>query len=66
MTINEKKNIPRSVQTLTITEAAEALRINSKTMYDHFNRGELPYVVVGKRRRIRVTDLEAYLEKSAR
>ena len=64
--MKQERNVPRSVQTLTLAEAAEALRIHRATVYEMIDRGELPYVKVGKRRRVRVGDLETYLEKSAR
>lgn len=64
--MTQERNVPKSVQTLTIAEAAEALRIHRKTLYTLFDRGDLPFVVIGTRRRVRVAELEAYLEKSAR
>jgi excisionase family DNA binding protein len=57
-----KREIPRQIQTLTIEETAAALRIGRRTVYEMMDRGELPYVTVGKRRRVRVSDVEKILE----
>jgi excisionase family DNA binding protein len=45
-------------QLLTIAELADLLNVERKTVY----RLEIPYVVVGARRRFRLEDVDAYLE----
>jgi excisionase family DNA binding protein len=56
------RRIPQHVRTLTIDETAEALRVHRDTVHKMMNSGELPYVTVGKRRRVRISDLEKILE----
>jgi len=48
---------------LTISEAAERLKVSRRMLYRYMNAGELPYYQVGSsgRRRIKKADLEALL-----
>jgi excisionase family DNA binding protein len=46
---------------LTMAEAARALSISRAQIYKLANRGELPYVMVGQRRRVSRAALEAIL-----
>jgi len=45
---------------LTVTEAAARLGIGRTFMYELISTGAIPSVRVGRLRRIRATDLEAY------
>lgn len=47
---------------LTPTEAADRLRVSKMTVYRLIHAGHLPAVQIGKAFRIRVSDLEAYLD----
>jgi len=48
---------------LTVQEVSEYLKVNPQTVYNWLDRGELPSVRVGKRRRrIRRSDLNAFIE----
>jgi excisionase family DNA binding protein len=46
-----------------ITEAVEFLGISRAKLYSMMEGGELPYVKLGKSRRLRWSDLEALVEK---
>lgn len=50
---------------LTVEEAAIYLRLSKWQAYKLMRDGDLPYVMVGKRRRLRVRDLEEYLDRPA-
>ena len=51
---------------LTVPEAAAELQIPASTLYDLIRRGEVPAVRIGKRIRVPVRRLEAWLnEKEA-
>ncbi|MET9434086.1 helix-turn-helix domain-containing protein [Streptomyces sp. NPDC006551] len=45
---------------LTVDAAAQALSFGRSTVYELMAAGVLPYVKVGRSRRIRRTDLEAF------
>ncbi|MER7954738.1 helix-turn-helix domain-containing protein [Streptomyces sp. NPDC096030] len=45
---------------LTVKAAAETLSFGRSTVYELMAAGVLPYVKVGRARRIRRTDLEAF------
>ncbi|MET8505466.1 helix-turn-helix domain-containing protein [Streptomyces sp. NPDC004787] len=45
---------------LTVDAAAEALSFGRSTVYELMAAGVLPYVKVGRARRIRRSDLEAF------
>jgi excisionase family DNA binding protein len=50
---------------LTVQEVADHLKLNQQTLRNWIDRGELPAVRVGRRVRIRRTDLERILARSA-
>jgi excisionase family DNA binding protein len=50
---------------LTPNEVAERLRVGKSTVYKLIASGELPSVRVASLLRVRVSDLEKFLEKSA-
>ncbi len=47
---------------LTVREVAGVMRVSSMTVYRLIRSGALPAIRVGKHFRIRVVDLEQYLE----
>lgn len=49
---------------LSINEAADVLGITRATVYRLLRTGELQSVRVGKRRKFRPEDLDAYLERN--
>ena len=52
-----------SERLLTAGEVAETLRVSTMTIYRLIRRGELPAVRVGRNYRVRVSDLDRYLEQ---
>ena len=46
-----------------IPEAAKLLGLSRATVYNLMDKGDLPYVKLGRSRRIRRTDLEEALER---
>ena len=47
---------------LTVREVADAMRVSTMTVYRLIRAGSLPPIRVGKHFRIRVRDLDQYLE----
>lgn len=50
---------------LTIGQVAAALRVSTRTVGRMLDRGDLPSVPVGKRRRVHRADLDRYLDHGA-
>ena len=48
---------------ITVPEAARRLAISRSYLYQYLQRGTLPSVRIGRTRRIRVTDLAAFVER---
>ena len=48
---------------ITVPEAARRLAISRSHLYQHLQRLSLPSVRIGRARRIRVMDLEAFVER---
>jgi excisionase family DNA binding protein len=48
---------------LTVAEVAELLRLNQQTIRNWIDRGSLPAVRIGRRVRVRGTDLRELLER---
>jgi excisionase family DNA binding protein len=48
---------------ITVPEAARRLAISRSYLYQYLQRGRLPSVRIGRARRIRVTDLAAFVER---
>lgn len=46
----------------TVKEAAKILKVNASFVYDEIRKGRLPCLLLGSRK-IRGSDLEAYIEK---
>lgn len=47
--------------TYNVSELAEALGVSRPFLYQYLNSGELPSVMLGRRRLIRREDVEAFL-----
>ncbi len=47
----------------TVDEVSKALKVSRQTVYDWMRAGRLEYVIVGERRRIAKTALEAFIRK---
>jgi excisionase family DNA binding protein len=58
------ENSPSGPRFLTASEAAEQLRVSKMTIYRLIRAGKIPAVQVGKSYRVRVDDLEGYLNSS--
>ncbi len=56
-TANPEPNI------LTVSEAANALRIGRTAMYELLSKGEIPSFTVGRSRRLRRSDLDDYIKR---
>lgn len=52
------------LETLSITQTKEALKVSRSTVYTLFNSGALAWIRVGKRRRILRSELIAYLHNT--
>jgi len=50
---------------ITASDAADRLALSASAVYRLLKRGALPSVKIGKSRRIRVADLEAFAERLA-
>jgi len=50
-------------QLLSLGQAAERLSITTRYLHTLLRRGELPTVRIGKRRLIRVRDLDAFVDR---
>ncbi len=49
---------------LTLKEAAEVLRLSTRTVREYVKRGEIRGKIIGKRWRFRRTDLDAFFESA--
>ena len=49
---------------LTIREAAEVLRLSTRTVREYVKRGEIKGKIIGKRWRFRRADLDAFFENA--
>jgi excisionase family DNA binding protein len=58
---NPKPNEDRKETYLTIAEAAEYLRVSSRTVYRWLARGKLKFFRVSKSTRIALSDLEKFI-----
>lgn len=50
---------------MTVEEAAAYLHVDRWQLYKLMREDDLRYVMVGKRRRLRLKDIEEYLERPA-
>jgi excisionase family DNA binding protein len=60
--MNEKAQY---LQTLSLKEVAEILRISVRGVYRLFESKKLPCIKVGGLNRVRLSDLEAYMNRQA-
>ena len=51
---------------LTLVEAAEVLRLSTRTVREYVKRGEIKGKIIGKRWRFRRADLDAFFENAPR
>jgi excisionase family DNA binding protein len=49
---------------LTLCEAAEVLRLSTRTVREYVKRGEIKGKIIGKRWRFRRADLDAFFESA--
>jgi excisionase family DNA binding protein len=49
---------------LTLSEAAEVLRLSTRTVREYVKRGEIRGKIIGKRWRFRRADLDAFFENA--
>jgi excisionase family DNA binding protein len=65
MIINEdvvrQRDAPVQKLLLTVPEAGRALAISRSKMYDLLNSGHLPSVHIGRSRRVRVIDIQNFV-----
>lgn len=54
---------PAESRVLTVEEAADLLSVGRTTVYDMMKSGQLNSILIGRLRRIRYTDLLAYLHE---
>jgi excisionase family DNA binding protein len=68
MIINDElvrqRNHPVPMLLLTVPEAGRALAISRSKIYDLLNSGDLPSVHIGRSRRVRMTDIEDFVNRS--
>ena len=55
---------PTGDHLLTIREAAEVLRLSTRTVREYVKRGEIRGRIIGKRWRFRRADLDAFVENA--
>lgn len=55
---------PIGEQLLTLREAAEVLRLSTRTVREYVKRREIRGKIIGKRWRFRRTDLDAFFENA--
>jgi excisionase family DNA binding protein len=56
---------PIGERLLTMREAAEVLRLSTRTVRDYVKRGEIRGRIIGNRWRFRRADLDAFFENAA-
>ncbi len=49
------------IKLLRLHEAAEVLAISPRALWERSRRGEIPVVCIGRSRRYRLSDVEAYV-----
>ena len=46
----------------TVPQVAEYLQISRSKMYDWVRKGKIPYILIGRNKRIRESDLQAWMD----
>ena len=67
--MNQKSQAPASPigeHLLTLKEAAEVLRLSTRTVREYLKRGEISGKIIGNRWRFRRADLDAFFENAPR
>jgi excisionase family DNA binding protein len=66
--VNQPKNEPKTIgeHLLTLREAAEVLRLSTRTVREYVHRGEIEGRIIGGRWRFKRTDLDAFFENAPR
>ena len=58
-----QREVPIQKLLLTVPEAGRALAISRSKMYDLLNSGELASVHIGRSRRVRLSDVQNFVDK---
>ncbi|NNN08970.1 MAG: helix-turn-helix domain-containing protein [Acidimicrobiaceae bacterium] len=61
-----QKGLPVQKLLLTVPEAGQALAISRSKVYELLESGSMPSVYIGRSRRIRVSDVEAFVAGGGR
>jgi excisionase family DNA binding protein len=66
--VKGQKNEPKTIgqHLLTLREAAEVLRLSTRTVREYVQRGEIEGRIIGGRWRFRRADLDAFFENAPR
>lgn len=58
------RTLPTECQLIRVTDVARHLSLSRSKIYQMMDRGELPYVKLGKSRRVRWPDVERLVEQN--
>jgi len=64
--IGKKETAPIGDRFLTLVEAAEVLRLSTRTVREYVKRGEIKGKIIGNRWRFRREDVDAFFEAAPR
>ncbi len=64
--VRERDGVRDEKEFYTVEELAERLQLTRMTIYRLVKRGELPYYQIGRSKRFRTDDVEAFLERCRR
>ena len=66
VSVKKKQNETAAIgdRFLTLLEAAEVLRLSTRTVREYVKRGEITGKIIGKRWRFRRADLDAFFENA--
>ena len=62
--VSESQEFRRTKLLLTVTEASQVLAISRSKLYELLNSGHLPSVHIGRSRRIRMKDVQNFVDSS--
>jgi excisionase family DNA binding protein len=63
LALQREESEPRTDEALSVAQIADLLNVTPKVVNGAINRGELPASEVGSKRRVRRSDLDAWLER---